>query len=110
MCNIFDGFTGIITHPYRDMKKEGVKGLGKGVGRGVGGLVFKTIAAIIGVPAYTLKGIEKQVEKLADRDRDQDLKSEILAARMQQALEAFRQASEEEKKEIVKRWKHLGIA
>jgi sterol 3beta-glucosyltransferase len=101
--NLYDGFTGVVTHPYRDTKKEGVVGFGKGVGRGAGGLVLKTMAAVFGVPAYTLKGVEKQVEKRADRD----LKITILKSRLKQGLEDFRVASEEEKEEIVRRWKEL---
>jgi sterol 3beta-glucosyltransferase len=106
VLNLYDGFTGIATHPYQDAKKQGVKGFCKGVGRGVGGFVFKTMAAVIGVPAYTLKGVEKQIEKRSDRD----LKTEIIAIRMRQGLAAFRRASEEEKQDIMKRWKEFGVA
>jgi len=41
---MFDGFTGIVTQPYRGAQKKGVTGFGTGVGKGVGGLVFKTSA------------------------------------------------------------------
>jgi hypothetical protein len=103
--NIFDGFTGIVTHPYRDAKKQGVKGFGKGVGRGIGGLVFKSTAAVVGLPGYTLKGVEKQMEKRFDRD----LKAKILEVRMRQGLAAFERASDAEKQEILKRWKEYGV-
>jgi sterol 3beta-glucosyltransferase len=103
--NLYDGFTGVVTHPYRDTKKEGVVGFGKGVGRGAGGLVLKTMAAVFGLPAYTLKGVEKQLEKRSGRD----LKITILKSRLKQGLEDFRMASEEEKQGIVKRWKELNV-
>lgn len=103
MLNIYDGITGIVTHPYRDAKKDGIKGFGKGIGRGFGGLISKTMAAVFGVPGYTLKGVEKAVERRSDRD----LKAEIIAVRLKQGLAAFRRASEEEKQEILKKWNEL---
>lgn len=106
MFNLYDGFTGIVTHPYRDAKKDAVVGFGKGVGRGVGGLVFKTMAAVFGLPAYTLKGAEKQIEKHSDKD----LKAEILRERLKQGLAAFQRATEEEKREVLKRWEELNVA
>jgi sterol 3beta-glucosyltransferase len=63
------------------------------------------MAAAFGLPAYTLKGVEKQIEKRSDRD----LKAEILEIRLRQGLAAFRQASAEEKREMLKRWKELGV-
>jgi sterol 3beta-glucosyltransferase len=103
VLNLYDGFTGVVTHPYRDAKKDGVVGFGKGVGRGFGGLLLKTMAAVSGLPGYTLKGIEKQIEKRADRD----LKAKIIQIRLKQGLAAIQRTSEEEKQQIIKRWKEL---
>lgn len=64
---------------------------------------MKTLAAVIGVPGYTLKGVEKQIEKRSDKH----LKAEILQVRLKQGLAAFRRASEEEKQEVLKRWRRL---
>ena len=100
---IFDGVTGLVTQPYWGAQKDGVVGFGKGVGKGVGGLVFKTGAAAFGVMGYTLKGVEKQFEKRYSRG----LKANIIAQRLKQGMREFGKASEEEKKEIVKRWKDV---
>jgi sterol 3beta-glucosyltransferase len=94
-----------VTHPYRDTKEQGVVGFGKGVGRGVGGLVLKSMAAIFALPAYTLKGAEKQIEKR----RDRGLQAELIKIRLRQGLSAFQLATEEEKQEVLKRWRELSI-
>lgn len=65
---LYDAFTGVVTQPYRGYK-EGTSvggqalGTAKGVGRGFGGLISKTGAAILGVPAYGLKGLEREVQR-----------------------------------------------
>jgi hypothetical protein len=103
---LYDGFTGLVTQPYNGTKKDGVVGFGKGVGRGFGGLVFKTSAAAFGMTGYTLKGVEKQFEKRLDRG----LKANLIAQRLKQGLRQFGQATEEDKKEILKRWADLGVS
>jgi sterol 3beta-glucosyltransferase len=66
--------------------------------------VFKSTAAVIGVPAYTFKGLEKQFEKRFDRD----LKAKILEVRLRQGMVAYGKASEEEKETIMRRWREYG--
>jgi hypothetical protein len=63
------------------------------------------MAAVFGLPAYTLKGVEKQFEKR----RDRNLQAKILNVRLKQGMDAFRRASEEERQEILRRWKELGV-
>ena len=41
---LYDGFTGLVTQPYRGAEKDGVTGFVKGVGKGLGGLVAKPFA------------------------------------------------------------------
>ncbi|ROW17677.1 hypothetical protein VPNG_00595 [Cytospora leucostoma] len=60
---IYDAWTGVVRLPVRGARKAGVEGFAKGVGMGATGLVLKNIAAIAGPLGYTLKGIEKQVER-----------------------------------------------
>ena len=61
------------------------------------------MAAVFGLPGYTLKGIEKQIEKRADRD----LKAQLIQVRLKQGIAAFRQTTEEEKQKIIKTWKKI---
>ena len=101
--NIFDAFTGIVTQPYYGYEKEGGIGFMKGIGKGVGGIGFKIVAAGLGIPGYTLKGIEKQLEKRLDRG----LKASILEVRLREGVVAYRRASKEEKDDILRRWKEI---
>lgn len=101
---LYDGFTGLVTQPYIGAQKEGATGFAKGIGKGVGGLVFKTTAAAFGLPGYTLKGLEKQLEKRYSRG----LKANLLVVRIKQGILAFERSSEEEREEIRRRWVELG--
>ena len=64
---ILDGFSGVVTQPYRgyqDGKGFGrATGVAKGVGLGVVGLVSKVPAAIIGPFGYGGKGVERQLQR-----------------------------------------------
>ena len=103
---LYDGVTGLVTQPYTGAQRDGLVGFSKGVGKGVGGLVFKSGAAGVGIMGYTLKGVEKQFEKRYSRG----LKANLLAQRLKQGLRAFGAASEEEKNEVLKRWRDLDIS
>lgn len=101
---LYDGVTGLVTQPYRGARKEGVVGFLKGIGKGVGGLVCKTSAAVFGLPGYTLKGLEKQLEKRHSRF----FKASLLVVRIKQGILDFERSTEEEKEEIKRRWKDMG--
>jgi hypothetical protein len=60
---VYDGFTGVVTLPYKGARDEGVIGFGKGVGMGLTGLVLKNLSAVIGPFGYTLKGVHKEIHK-----------------------------------------------
>jgi hypothetical protein len=60
---VYDGFTGLVTQPYQGAVADGLPGCLKGVGMGLTGFVLKDLAAIFGPIAYTLKGVEKELEK-----------------------------------------------
>ncbi|KAJ5159510.1 uncharacterized protein N7482_006514 [Penicillium canariense] len=102
--NLFDGVTGIVTQPYHGAQDDGVSGFGKGVVKGLGGMVLRTTAAVIGVPAYTLKGLERQIEERFDHD----LRAKILTTRLRQAIAAYEQGSTQEKEDILSKWKSYG--
>ncbi|TVY75837.1 Sterol 3-beta-glucosyltransferase UGT80B1, partial [Lachnellula suecica] len=102
---IYDGLSGLVILPYHNAQRYGVAGFFSGIGKGLGGLVFKTSAAALGIPGYTLKGLEKQFEKRYSRA----LEAKLIAIRLRQAIAEFERASTEQKEEIVRRWKELGI-
>lgn len=85
----YDGVAGLVRLPYADMKEDGAVGLTIGFGKGVGGLFLKPISGMIGVGAYTSKGVQAEVRK---HFRD-TLKTErwIRRARMNQGGEDIRE-------------------
>ena len=60
---VYDGVTGLVRHPYVGAREDGPVGFFKGVGKGVGGFVLKDLAAVFGLPAYTVKGVHKELIK-----------------------------------------------
>lgn len=66
--------------------------------------MFKSSAAAFGVTGYTLKGVEKQLEKRFSRK----LKAGLLVVRIRQGIREFEAATEVEREEIRRRWKELG--
>lgn len=98
-----DGITGLLTQPMEAVKKEGPGAFLKGVGKGIGGLVFKPGAAIWGIPAYTSRGIYKELQKLFGPG----VENYIIAARTAQGYEAYALASDAERAAIVTHWKEL---
>ncbi|KAI1758595.1 glycosyltransferase family 28 domain-containing protein [Hypoxylon sp. FL1150] len=107
MYNFYEAVSGIILRPYKGAKRNGLKGLGKGILGAGWGLVGGVGAGIIGLPGYTLKGIEKELSK----NRLTEHKAEVLLIRFREGLNDYQQATDAEKQEIVKRWKtlHEGI-
>ncbi|KAK6582030.1 hypothetical protein PZA11_005727 [Diplocarpon coronariae] len=101
---LYDGLTGLVTQPYMGAVKSGPLGFAKGMGKGIGGLIFKTGAAVLGLPGYTLKGLEKQVEKRYNRG----LKASLIVVRIKQGILEFERSTEEEREDIRKRWLEMG--
>jgi len=77
--------------------------LSKGIGKGFGGLVLKSGAAAFAIPGYTLKGLERQLEKR----RNRYLKAKILHTRIEQGINEYKRAGQEEKDQILKRLREL---
>lgn len=60
---IHDGVTGVWQQPIRGAKEGGALGFLRGIGIGIGGLVLKDIAALVGPPAYIMKGLDEESKK-----------------------------------------------
>ena len=52
----WDGFSGVVTQPYKGAKKDGAKGLAKGMGKGLIGLVAKPASGLVGFFGHTVQG------------------------------------------------------
>ncbi|KIX09549.1 uncharacterized protein Z518_00629 [Rhinocladiella mackenziei CBS 650.93] len=98
-----DAVTGIIFLPLHGARDDGIVGFTRGIGMGAGGLALKPMAAIFGFPAYTLSGLHKELQKR----NILDFTAYIDAARTAQGRDEWDRATDEEKKEIIKRWGEL---
>ena len=96
----YDGITGLVTQPLDGAKKEGAAGFVKGFGKGIGGIVFKPGAAIFGIPAYTMKGVYKELQQ----HMGSSVQNYIIAARTAQGYDELRSSSQDERENIVRRW------
>ncbi|KAK3670603.1 hypothetical protein LTR78_009571 [Recurvomyces mirabilis] len=97
----YDGVTGMVTQPWQGAKKEGALGFAKGVGRGVGGIIAKPGAGMLGLLGHTMKGIQKEVQKQFGSNAH----NYIIASRTTQGYEEWIQSSDDEKEDVIERWK-----
>lgn len=59
----YDGFAGLVRIPVADVKEGGMMALPKGMAKSIGGLVLKPVSGVLGVGAYTGKGIQAGIRK-----------------------------------------------
>ncbi|OAR01130.1 hypothetical protein LLEC1_07272 [Akanthomyces lecanii] len=100
VLGFWDALSGVVVLPYEGARDEGARGLGKGVWRGGKGFFCGLGAAVFGLPGYTLKGVERELSKR----HLTKLKAEILLIRLRKSLMDFREATEEEREEVVQAW------
>ena len=98
---MYDGITGLVTQPMKGAQKEGAAGFVKGIGKGIGGIVLKPGAAFFGIPGYTMKGVYKEMSK----HLGSSVQNYIIAARTAQGYDEWNGTSDQERKDIVTRWK-----
>ncbi|MCJ1475180.1 hypothetical protein MMC13_003840 [Lambiella insularis] len=91
---VYDGWTGLLRHPYNGAK-EGPVGFVKGIGKGVGGFVLKDLSAVFGPIGFTLKGMHKELLKKRQPT------AFIMDARMMQGEIDFRKLDEQEKVHVL---------
>ncbi|KAJ4066652.1 hypothetical protein NW756_010163 [Fusarium oxysporum] len=97
----YDGVTGLFTQPWKGAQKDGAGGFFKGIGKGVGGFLIKPNAALWSIPAYFMKGVNKEVQKLFGST----VQNYIVASRVTQGYEEWLQSSDAEKEDVIVRWK-----
>ncbi|KAH8596187.1 hypothetical protein B0O99DRAFT_125217 [Bisporella sp. PMI_857] len=97
---VYDGVAGVVTQPFNGAKEGGVAGFVTGVGKGIGGLILKPTGAVFSVPADTIKGVYKELQKTSDTR----LEEHIIKSRLAQGKQETLSTSEEEKVMIVKKW------
>ena len=92
---VYDGWTGLVKHPYQGAKTDGASGFVKGLGKGVGGFILKDLAAIFGPFGYTLKGIHKEIVK------GRKLTNFIRRARIIQGQKDLRESDEKDRQKAI---------
>jgi len=53
---------GVVYQPYKNAKKEGLKGAIKGSLYGLSGLIFKPVTALLDITSKTVEGIKSDIE------------------------------------------------
>ncbi|OAP55956.1 hypothetical protein AYL99_10108 [Fonsecaea erecta] len=92
---LYDGVTGVVRIPYLDVQEDGMSALPKGVARGIGGLVLKPVSGVLGLGAFTAKGVQNSVRR---RVRDtQKTERWIRHARMAQGHREAQMLQEQRK-------------
>ncbi|KAK8162402.1 hypothetical protein IWX90DRAFT_435371 [Phyllosticta citrichinensis] len=94
---LYEGFTGILTEPYKGAKEDGVGGFVKGIGKGMVGIAMKPQAAAFALPAYTMKGIYMEARKHSGSS----VQNYIIAARIAQGWEDYNNSSPDQRAYIV---------
>lgn len=96
----YDGVTGLVTQPWTGAQKEGATGFVKGFGKGIAGFATKPFAGFAGLLGHTMKGVQKEVQKLFGGN----LQNYIVASRVAQGYEEWLQSSDAEKQDVIVRW------
>lgn len=99
----YDGLGGLVTQPMQGYKKSGGSGLAIGIGKGIAGLGPKLLSACLGVVSHPMKGIHEEVLKRFGNN----VQSHIIASRVTQGYDEWLQSSDEERKDVIDRWKSI---
>jgi UDP:flavonoid glycosyltransferase YjiC (YdhE family) len=100
---MYDGITGLVSQPIQGAQKEGAAGFFKGVGKGIGGIVFKPSAAAFSIPAYTMMGVYKEMQKVFGSS----VQGYIIAARTAQGYDEWQRSDLQERRVVIERWKEM---
>lgn len=102
--NVVKSKAGIIYEPYKGAKKDGWKGFGKGLGKGAFNFFFPMRGLVISGRAYGIRALYASIKKKLSSDT----LSFILAANFAQGFEEAKSATEEQRQDVLKRWRELG--
>ena len=97
-------YASVITEPYKGAKAEGWRGFGKGLGKGLGNVIFpKRALVVIHGKSYNLRALYKSIQKRMGSDT----LSFILAAHFAQGFQEAKTATEEERLDVLAKWREL---
>lgn len=97
-------YASVVSEPYKGAKNEGWRGFGKGLGKGLGNVLFprRSLITVHG-RSYNLRALYKSIKKRMGSDT----LSFILAAHFAEGFEQAKAATEEERLEVLRRWRAL---
>ena len=99
----YDGITGLVTQPWRGAQESGASGFVKGLGKGIGGFPTKLGAACLGILSHTMQGVSKEMQRLFGSN----VQDYIVASRAAQGYEEWLQSSNDDKQDVIARWKMI---
>ncbi|KAL2062308.1 hypothetical protein VTL71DRAFT_6574 [Oculimacula yallundae] len=96
-------YGGVVYEPYKGARADGLRGFGKGIGKGLGGLIFRRRGLVIGGKKYGMSAVYESIRKRLGSDT----LSFIFAAHFTQGFEEARAATEDERREVIRKWEEL---
>lgn len=93
----------LVLLPIEGAQTSGSRGVARGLGRALFTLPVNLGAAIFSLPAYTLKGLEREIHKR----RLYKLEADLLIIRIQQLLAEWPELTDEDKSGIITAWDAL---
>ncbi|KAH7311031.1 UDP-glucose,sterol transferase [Rhexocercosporidium sp. MPI-PUGE-AT-0058] len=103
--NVAKAWGGIVYEPYKGARSNGWRGFGKGIGKGLGGVIFHKRGLVIGGKKYGMRAVYESIKKRMGSDT----LSFILAAHFTQGYEEARAATEEERREVLRKWEEMKL-
>ncbi|GAB1310849.1 hypothetical protein MFIFM68171_01059 [Madurella fahalii] len=100
---LYDGLSGLVTHPWKGAEREGGRGLLKGFGKGIGGVVLKPAAGFWGVPGYLMQGVRVEMRGWLAGDKAGQRRW-VVTERIRQGLGDYEVATEGERRDVLARW------
>ncbi|CAK7209609.1 hypothetical protein SBRCBS47491_000501 [Sporothrix bragantina] len=108
---LYDGVTGLVTQPLKGAEKDGGRGFVSGFAKGIGGIVLKPAAGAWAVPAYTMQGVQAEVDRLMKKNGSDSEKMEAqrVAARIRQAEAEWKDRAENNAEQrVLEGWSKAG--
>lgn len=100
--NVGKAYAGVVSEPYKGARADGWRGFGKGLGKGFFGLLPRR-GIVANGKAYGIRALYLAIKKRIGSGT----LSFILAAHFAQGFEDVKASTEEERSDVLKRWRVL---
>ncbi len=100
--NVGKAYAGVVSEPYKGAKADGWRGFGKGLGKGFFGLLPRR-GIVANGKAYGIRALYLAIKKRIGSGT----LSFILAAHFAQGFEDVKASTEEERSDVLRRWRVL---